>query len=496
MSKPIEIEHRLRAARPEVEGGPPPLAQVLERIHRSASSATERRLWRRWRRAPVALPALIGALLLSAGGAAAALLLAPGEPVAPAYVLPATPNTGLGEPVPASLALLPMRVSDPEGGPPWAMRAIRTSRGLLCLQGGRVVEGRLGGLGSGYAFHGDQRFHPFLADDAVATDACPAAGDGAGAFLPGPPVIVPANGLALAGENVKREDQLRCDLPGQADWGVRCPQQELRQVAMGLLGPHAQSIEVTTPQRSFAVAPYGPLGAYLIVLPAQPQANASMSSGGYEDPFGYASRAPGGATLTVTWDDGTRCQIPAAAAGQQCRAHAGTEATPSAAELAAPVQASYVPLARDAVRPLLVHDGSGAALPAPGASSAQGENAEPGPAIAVSFHAPVAIAGSASAYVVELRPHGDAGCQAPAVIVSQPTEQTLAKGAAVQITVALPGGSCASSYSGRVFFASSAGVGGESGGEGPLYEAIAGHFGPGAGRASLPTVGRFEVAVH
>src|SRR5271165_235399 len=161
--------------------------------------------------------------------------------------LPANPQTGLGQPVPASLALLPARVADPQGGPPWGMRVIRTTRGLVCLQGGRVVKGQLGGLGVGHAFHADGRFHPFLTADAVGIDGC-VAGDANGlAFMPGAPVIVTADGLPLAGENLWPYERVHCDLPGQQDWGVRCQQHELRQVAMGLLGPDATSVRVSAP---------------------------------------------------------------------------------------------------------------------------------------------------------------------------------------------------------------------------------------------------------
>lgn len=433
----------------------------------------------------MALPALIGAVLLLAGGATAALLLSSGEPVAPAFVLPATPNTGLGEPVPASLSLLPIRVADPEGGPAWGMRVIRTTRGLLCLQAGRVVQDQLGGLG-GYAYAADRRFHPFLPEDAISSDACPAVGGLHGAFLPGPPVIVPANALPLAGENVAIADQVHCDLPGQQNWGVRCAQQELRQVAFGLLGPNATSIEVSTPQGSFAIKPYGPLGAYLIVLPAQPRANATMSSGGYQGPFGYASHAPGGAVLTVSYDDGSSCQIPYTAGANQCHAHEGPAGPPSASDLSADVHAAFVALDQHPTAPLLMQQASGASF-----SGASGSPV-PGPAVRVDFNAPVAIAGAGSAYAVELRVHQPAGCSGPAVVVSQPSEQTLAKGARVQITVPLQA-SCATAYSGRVFYATSTSVGGESGGEGPLYEAIAAHFGPGTKGSPLPTVGSFEV---
>ena len=328
-----EIERRLRAARPEVEHSHPPVAEVIERIELDAREPRPRRPLRRGR---LALPIAIGVLVLAAASAGAAFIFSAGETVAPAFVLPATPLAGLGEPVPGSLSLLPMRVTDPEGGPPWGMRVLRTTRGLLCLQAGRVLDGRLGALGTGYAFGADKRFHPFLPDDAISTDACPAVGGGSPAFLPGPPVIVTANGLPLAGENVAKNDQVHCDLPGQENWGVRCPQSELRQVAVGLLGPHARSIEVTNPDgSSFTVEPYGPEGAYLIVLPAQPNANAHMSSGAYQGPFGNVSNASGGAVLNVTYDDGAQCEIPFTGAGKQCRAQ-------SSAGTAPPAPAGYV----------------------------------------------------------------------------------------------------------------------------------------------------------
>ena len=376
------------------------------------------------------------------------------------------------------------------------MRVIRTTRGLLCLQAGRVMDGQLGALGTGYAFHDDKRFHPFLADDAISTDTCPAVGASAAAFLPGPPVIVPANGLPLAGENVSQGDQVHCDLPGQANWGVRCPQSELRQVAVGLLGPNARSIEVTNPDgSSFTIDPYGPEGAYLIVLPAQPNANASMSSGAYQSPFGNVSSASGGAILKVTYDDGVQCQIPITNAGQQCHAQSSAgPGLPTAGQLKSDVQASYVPLDEHPEFPLLM-EGRGGKGSFPGRTGSNGRDA-PGPALAITFKAPVAAASASSAYVVELRPLPVSGCATPSVIVSQPTSETLQAGALVNITVPLET-SCATSYAGRVFYATSSGIGGESGGGGPLYEVIAAQFGaPGSRRnpMNFPTVGSFNIS--
>ncbi|HEY4896257.1 MAG TPA: hypothetical protein VII01_09215 [Solirubrobacteraceae bacterium] len=493
MSNLNDIEQRLRAARPVTEVPCPPVSSLVKRIEQAAHEPQPRR---RSRRGGLALPIAIGALVLAAASAGAALLLSSGETVAPAFVLPATPAAGLGEPVPQSLALLPMRVADAEGGPPWGMRVIRTTRGLLCLQAGRVVDGHLGALGTGYAFHGDKRFHPFLADDAISTDACPAVGASGTAFLPGPPVIVPVNGLPLAGENVSQSDEVHCDLPGQENWGVRCPQSELRQVAVGLLGPHARSIEVGNPDgSSFTIDPYGPEGAYLIVLPAQPNANASMSSGSYQSPFGAVSSAPGGATLKVTYDNGVQCQIPITSPSQQCHPQSTAgPGLPSARQLRSVVQASYVPLDEHPEFPLLM-EGRGRKGSFPGRTGSNGHDA-PGPALAITFKAPVAASNASSAYVVELRPQPVSGCATPSVIVSQPTSETLQAGAPVNITVPLET-SCATSYAGRVFYATSSGIGGESGGGGPLYEVIAAQFGaPGSGRnpMNFPTVGSFNIS--
>ena len=168
---------------------------------------------------------------------------------------------------------------------------------------------------------------------------------------------------------------------------------------------------------------------------------------------------------------------------------------PTARQLRSVVRASYVPLEEHPESPLLM-EAAGGKGSFPGRTGSNGHDA-PGPALAITFKAPVAAANASSAYVVELKPHPVSGCATPSVIVSQPTSQTLQAGAQVNITVQLET-SCATSYSGRVFYASSASVGGESGGGGPLYEVIAARFGaPGSGRnpMNFPTVGSFKISV-
>ncbi|MGO9488985.1 MAG: hypothetical protein ACLQBB_08175 [Solirubrobacteraceae bacterium] len=491
MSTSDDIYKRLRAARPDATSPPPPLAAILARIEGEAAPRPKRGP-RVGHGRTLLLLALVSLALVGAGGGA--LLLTVGKPLAPAFVLPANPNTGLGQPIRSSLRLLPIRVADPQGGPPWGMRVIRTTRGLVCLQGGRVVDGQLGGLGSGYAFKGDGRFHPFLPADAIGIDACPTAASDGFAFIAGPPLTVTADGLPLAGENLWPGERVHCDLPGQEDWGVRCPQRQLRQVALGLLGPDATRITVRTPRGKLAVKPYGPEGAYLIVLPAQPHSNTSINSGG-SGPFGSVSNAPEGAVLTISFRDGTHCQIPARTEREACKPPAGPQVAspPTSSEVSSPLHVSYLARVAHPASPLIADARSG------NPERMQRFNGTPsGPALAISFQARLAVSNEASGYVVELQPREVAGCATPALIVSQPSEQTLAAGATVHLTVPLED-SCATSYTGRVFYAEStppreAGVA-HSLDERPLYQVIGSQYRPGEKGQRFPTVGRFEIVV-
>jgi hypothetical protein len=270
-------------------------------------------------------------------------------------------------------------------------------------------------------------------------------------------------------------------------------------VAMGLLGPQAVSIELSYGGARTTIAPYGREGAYLIVLPAQPGANQTMSSGSWEGPFGSVSSAPGGAVLTVTYSDGSHCQIPITNPQQQCHARPSAQGTPIAggSDVSAEVTAVYLPSSSHLTPPLIANARSDNPDSQKSFENGGLSEGRSGPAIAVGFKAPAAAANASTAYVVELRPREAASCATPALIVSQPTDSTIRAGQPVTITVPLEN-SCATSYSGRVFLARSSSIGGESGGEGPLYEAIAAQFGPGARQnpGRFPTVGRFEISVR
>jgi hypothetical protein len=469
------------------------LLAVAERRLAPTLTPAPRGWWRRRRprRRVVLSLAIAAVLLMGAGGGA--LLFAPGKPLPPAYELPPMSTVGLGRPLAPSLALLGLRVADPAGGPAWGMRVIRTTRGLACIQAGRVVDGQLGGLGIGYAFKGDRRFHQFAAADAVSEDSCATLAANGLAFQPGAPAIVTADGLPLAGENLWPYERVHCDLPGQEDWGVRCPQADLREVAVGMLGPDAASIRVSTPGRDFTVKPYGPDGAYLIVLPAPP--NSNTSSGLYAYVHHLLVRRPALAVLSVTYKDGSSCRIPAQTQRQTCTPKGLVISTsvPSAAKLRATLHVSYRSLPYSP--PLLVTGPGGRTF-----QSSLRPSEKPGPGLMIDFTAPAPAPNISSGYDVELQPQARAGCSTPALIVSQPTQQTIAAGQRVQIAVSTPS-SCRTTYRGRVFFFGSSGSYSEArtsehSGEGPLYEVIAGLF-TGAGRSSAPgiTVGRFDVSI-
>ena len=96
---------------------------------------------------------LVTAAVLLLLGTAAVALAASGVILTGAAVPAsrlASPSAGAGLPQPGKWKLLSLRVPDPAGGPPWGMRLVQTTRGLVCVQLGRVQEGVLGELGIGW----------------------------------------------------------------------------------------------------------------------------------------------------------------------------------------------------------------------------------------------------------------------------------------------------------------------------------------------------------
>ena len=107
--------------------------------------------------------ALVTAVLLLAGSAIALAAggLLQGRPVGEPQGTP-HPNTGTGIPAVGGSQVLAPRAADPEGGLPWGLQLVHTTRGETCLQVGRVQNGEIGQLGIDGAFNDDGRFHPLL----------------------------------------------------------------------------------------------------------------------------------------------------------------------------------------------------------------------------------------------------------------------------------------------------------------------------------------------
>ncbi len=317
---------------------------------------------------------LIVLLLAAAAVALAAGGLLFGAPVAPPFK--AQPKKRDGAPIGSSATLLALSVADPAGGPPWGLRILSTTRGVGCLQYGRLYDGELGVLGQDGAFGDDHAFHALSQEDAVAgSDGCGALDADGRLFLAVQSQAVPASADPEA--CMPRVDHER----GARDPGdpriPLCPPQDGRALFYGALGPDARSITYSLHTRTEAlsepgrlhgfkatrsvyaldgpmvtVPTFGTQGAYLIV--------ARQLSGAASDTFGPG--APNGsATLphgqyqpirAITYRDGTVCHIDATQDldnhGRRC-APIGMVALarPTAAQVRTPLRAQILYSHRD-----------------------------------------------------------------------------------------------------------------------------------------------------
>jgi len=235
---------------------------LVAAARRREATATSGRIrgWLSRRSNAVAFAAVLaltgGAIAVAASG------VLEGSPVSEPEGTP-TPNAGTGIPTAGGGRVLPLRAPDPEGGLPWGMQLVQTTRGQTCVQIGRVSGGRVGQLGIDGAFRNDRRFHPIGAD------------------------ILPNYTSGYA--------NLICLLPGEvmlgyaptqdrnAEWGVgrqAASARQLRMVSWWLLGPHAVSLTYDSHSGSKTLAPSGPEGAYMIVEPVR-EVPARMTIGGF-----------------------------------------------------------------------------------------------------------------------------------------------------------------------------------------------------------------------
>lgn len=261
----------------------------------------------------------------------------------PDVYYPASSQVGLGKTI-AGTRMLPIRVADPDGGPPWGLRLVRTNRNDICIQVGRVEYGELGSLGIDYSWGNDHKFHLISPDDGVfdrcgATDA---AGHGfvsasmhgwvASGFMPtdygnGAAVSYCANWNPIATlkqrlaelppASAQRANLRRLIARQAASQVYACPPGSGRMIFAGLLGPRAKGITYHTPAGATRTeATVGGVGAYLIVFretPGNCRDFTGSALGGYAggcQGIGFseypALRAPNAVT-TVTYTDGKTC---------------------------------------------------------------------------------------------------------------------------------------------------------------------------------------------
>ena len=228
---------------------------------------------------------------------AASGVILSGAPVRPEGRL--NPGVGEGVPAPGGSRLLAMQVPDPEGGLPWGMRIVRTTRGEVCVQIGRVENGQLGELGVDGVFHDDGRFHPLPADVLPETSRVGVRVNDNDA--------TEAVSCHLAGQVVVAEDVGVDRSAGAADGGERKrPLRELRNIYYGMLGAPAVRVSYKTGKTVRTLAVLQPLGAYLIVRKAAPR--ELEGSGG--ESLGSEGDLPASAPLTaITYRlDGKLCQ--------------------------------------------------------------------------------------------------------------------------------------------------------------------------------------------
>jgi hypothetical protein len=234
---------------------------------------------RRARRMPLLAAVVAGALLFAAAAFAASQIIGAGAPVtASSSQERPTKTTGVGAPVAGSrraalsAQLLPISVADPAGGLPWGIRLVRTTRGLLCVQVGRLLNGRLGVLGQDGEFHNDGLFHELPA----------AVLDPYTCSQPQDSALYRSEGLAAAG--AMPGPARSCLYPGASpEDGSRlpaCPAADERILAFGLLGPDALSVSYPAAHGVQTQRTTGSDGAYLLVLrqpPVDPRTLAAQA---------------------------------------------------------------------------------------------------------------------------------------------------------------------------------------------------------------------------
>jgi hypothetical protein len=253
------------------------------------------------------------------------------------------------------------------------MRVLSTTRGVGCVEVGRLLGSRLGVLGRDGAFGDDGRFHPLPAGGLANGGQCANLDANGRLFYTVSAYDLPASGWHSAGSCIVAPEIGAIYPPPR---GGFCGARELRDFYYGLLGPEATSLTYRLGGRRHTLKPVGPDGAYLIVaLRSQGFRHHGHFIGGA---IGSIMPLPWSSPIqSITYRNGEVCRIAATQPGTfkgQCTPPGYTPARApnlTATQVAAPIQAVVVP-------------GSGAT----------GRH----PAIRVSFTARVAITSASMSY--------------------------------------------------------------------------------------------------
>ena len=327
------------------------LEQQLVDAAGTPGSQASRRPPRR-RTIPLSAAAVVATLLVASAVALAVTgTFSTGSPVRPPERPVASAGAGVAGP---GTHLLPLRVADPGGGLPWGMRLVHTTRGLVCIQVGRISGSQLGVLGQDEAFNDDGRFHP-VAPDVVGYHRSTA--EISSCLPPGKvtsqEASIPQNGVFGAANS------------------ANIPRSARRWISYGLLGPNAVSVSYEREGRERAVPVDPGSGAYLMVLPASPK-NGFETGGGASSSNGFVT--PQGALSSITY-----------------RVHGGlcSESRPASEAAAAHPQCPRLPFATPFGAPRRLHRPIRVRLAASGTAL-------------VTFTAPRAVKSAISGYAVEI----------------------------------------------------------------------------------------------
>lgn len=236
----------------------------------------------------VAVIALALVLATTAIALAATGVIPTGSPVGTISQPIAT--AGQGIPVEGGSRLLPLRAADPAGGLPWGMRVVHTTRGLICVQVGRVEHGQLGQLGVDGAFGDDGRFHP------LPPDALPDVLGGLQGLMSG---RCAAPEEMFAGDIVGMQLSAASNPPGRAG-----ADPDRREISFGLLGSHAVNITYRSGSATRTQSVLPGLGAYLIVqrYTSARRLGSISETDGHDGPGSYSDpTSPDGALSAITY---------------------------------------------------------------------------------------------------------------------------------------------------------------------------------------------------